>query len=157
MCFKTCCVALAYKTICAFSAFFLFSSLSIAQGRLIPAKVKSAFRNMYPDVQNESWGASTKNYTANFTQGTKPIKSTFTENGDWLWSAMEISLNELPYIIYNTFKRSAFKDHQILHVNLVSSTRDLLRYEIEVEGNFKEKVKLHFTNTGEMTVARCTF
>ena len=109
---------------------------------------------MYPNAINERWEMYTRDFNACFTLQGKSVKATFTENGEWVQSVVKLSLEQVPAAINTNFQKSPYKEYKILHVTMVSSVKELLLYEMEVEGNFKEHVRLVFNNVGEMITVK---
>jgi hypothetical protein len=105
---------------------------------------------MYPTVQNERWDDCGKDYKANFLIEGRVAQAIFTIEGEWKKTRISIELEQLPEIVITTFNRSKYKDFNILHVYFASSNEYMLQYEIEAEGNFKQRILLQFAPNGQI-------
>jgi len=79
---------------------------------MVPVPVKSGFINKYPSITKIVWEKEKGNYEANFKMNKKEFEATFDSTGNWIKTAMEIEVSDLPLFIV-TAVNNEFADAKI--------------------------------------------
>lgn len=118
-----------------FSLFFL---VSITNAQNIPAKVKEAFSQKFPNAQQVEWGKeNATEFEAEFTLKGTHMSANFDSDGNWKETEVEISHSDLPVAVQKTLEKD-YSEVEVKHIYKVSQPRQTL-YEIAVENADEEK------------------
>src|ERR1051325_62912 len=88
---------------------FVYGNLR-AQTTNVPAEVTNAFKAKFPDVQNVEWKAENNDFHASFTLNGAQKITAFSSKGVWEETDTKMSLDSLPAIVKDGFKKSMYSD-----------------------------------------------
>jgi hypothetical protein len=121
-----------------------------AQLREIPAAVKSAFSQQYPDAQQVNYEDKLIYVLVHFKQSDSASTAKYNSKGIWQWTETAIPLTALPQAVQQGFNKSKYADWQVDHVYTVDLPGNLLRYKLQVEESTIVKRNLYFTQNGRL-------
>jgi hypothetical protein len=127
------------KIISTAAIVFLLSSVTFAQEKgesnehiNVPAKVKIALKQKYPEAKNVGWEKENGNYEANWGGKSGEDNSVqFTPSGDFIEIVKAIPVSELPKNVTGYVKEH-YKGAKITEVGKVTDAKGKLSYEAEV-------------------------
>ena len=100
----------------------------------VPAPVKSALQNKYPDSKNVYWEKEKGNYEANWGGKSKEDNSVqFTPTGEFIEYVKAIPVSELPKQV-GDYVKSHYKGAKITEAGKVTDAHGKIFYEAEVKG-----------------------
>ena len=126
---------------------FALSGATFAQekgnGKIdVPAKVKSALKQKYPEAKNVAWEKEKGNYEANWGGKSGEDNSVqFTPAGTFIEIVKAIPVSQLPSNVASYVKQH-YNDAKITEAGKVTDANGNLSYEAEVKGRdviFDEK------------------
>lgn len=126
---------------------FALSGATFAQekesGKIdVPAKVKSALKQKYPEAKNVGWEKEKGNYEANWGGKSGEDNSVqFTPSGTFIEIVKAIPVSQLPQKVASYVKQH-YNDAKITEAGKVTDAKGQLSYEAEVHGRdiiFDEK------------------
>ena len=98
----------------------------------VPAKVKTAFSQKFPNAQNIKWDKENDTeWEAEFKLNSREYSANFNTDGEWMETEYEIEISELPAPVKATLD-SEYKDFKIEEPE-VSETAKGIVYEVTVE------------------------
>lgn len=119
-------------TILILGMIFLFSQVYAQTSENVPAKVKTAFTEKFPDAKDVIWDKENDTeWEAEFNFNDKEYSANFSVDGTWQETEYEISESELPVAVKERLK-SDFTDFDIEEIEISEST-DGKVYEITLE------------------------
>jgi len=114
----------------------------------VPAKVKTAFNQKFPDATKVEWGReNAKEWEAEFKMDGKNYSANYDNNGNWMETEYRVSENELPSAVKSTLS-SKYASSKIL-VAEISKTKDGKVYEVLLKTN-GEKSEVVLTPNGKI-------
>ena len=114
----------------------------------VPAKVKTAFNQKFPDATKVEWGReNAKEWEAEFKMDGKNYSANYDNNGNWMETEYRVSEKELPSAVKSTLS-SKYANSKIL-VAEISKTKDGKVYEILLKTN-GEKSEIVLTPNGKI-------
>lgn len=137
------------KWIFSFGLFLVMFSTN-AQFRKIPAEVTESFKAKYENASGVSWKDKLTSFQAEFKQGEKEMRATFSSDGEWVKTETKQTFESLPSDVKDGFKKSKFADLNIIDVFQVDEKDKEGQYRIVVKKNDIAKRSLVFSNTGQM-------
>lgn len=131
------------KKIIAIAAISFVSSATFAQEKgsnennehiKVPAKVKEALKQKYPEAKNVGWEKENRNYEANWGGKSGEDHSVqFTPSGDFVEKADAISVSDLPQPVF-IYVKQHYKTSHITEAGKVTDAKGNHSYEAEVKG-----------------------
>ena len=121
-----------------------------AQFRKIPAEVTDAFKVKYESASGVSWKDKITSFQADFKQGGKEMKASFSSNGEWIKTETKHNYESLPSGVKDGFKKSKFADLEIIDVLQVDEKDKETQYKIVVKKNDVVKRSLVFSKSGQL-------
>ncbi len=121
-----------------------------AQFRKIPAEVTDSFKVKYENASGVSWKDKLTSFQADFKQGDKEMRATFSPGGEWMKTETKHSYESLPPDVKDGFKKSKFADLTINEVLQVEEKDKETQYRIVVKKNDIAKRSLVFSKTGQL-------
>lgn len=93
-----------------FSMIAIASILSLSAcgqtGQDVPANIKTAFAQKFPNATKVNWGKETeKEWEAEFKMDGKEYSANYDNNGTWMETEYEISVKEIPTAVQNTIDK----------------------------------------------------
>ena len=128
-----------------------------AQFRKIPAVVTDSFKVRFENASGVSWKDKLTSFQADFKQGEKEMKASFSSNGEWLKTETKHTYQSLPAEVKDGFKKSKFADLNVLDVLQVDEKDKDTQYRIIVKKNDVAKRSLVFSKTGQLTSDNALF
>lgn len=128
----------------------LISQKLQAQLREIPASVKSAFSQQYPDAQQVNYEDKLIYVLVHFKQSDSASTAKYNSKGIWQWTETAMPLTSLPQAVQQGFNKSKYADWQVDHVYAVDLPGNMLRYKLQVEESAIVKRNLYFTQDGRL-------
>ncbi len=128
----------------------LFTSFSIfAQKSEIPDKVKSAFKNAYPNISKVKWDKENQNtYEAEFKQNNDAISVVFDKEGKILETEVSILISQLPKAIEPYIQKN-YKKYKISEAAKITDSKGTVTFEAEIKSGEKKK-DLMFDSNGDI-------
>ena len=118
------------------------------QKKNVPAKVKTAFSQKFPNATKVEWGReNAKEWEAEFKMDGKNYSANYDNNGNWMETEYRVSENELPSAVKSTLS-SKYASSKIL-VAEISETKDGKVYEVLLKTN-GEKSEVVLTTDGKV-------
>jgi len=128
-------------------AIYIFSACE-QEADNVPAKVKTAFEQKFPDAKKVKWEKENEQeWEAEFKMKGIEYSANFDINGSWKETEYEIKKSEIPAAIKTTLE-SEFADYKIEEAE-VSETKEAKVYEVELEKNESE-IEVVFTADGKI-------
>lgn len=116
----------------------VFSLSACGQQKNVPAKVKTAFEQKFPNAQKVKWDKENETeWEAEFKMSGKEYSANFSADGKWMETEYEIEESEIPLAVQKTLDNE-FADYEIEEVE-ISETTDGKVYEFAIE---KDETKL---------------
>ena len=128
-----------------------------AQFRKIPAEVTDSFKAKYENASGVSWKDKITSFQAEFKQGDKEMRATYSSTGDWLKTETKHSYESLPADVKDGFKKSKFADLPVVDVLQVEEKDKETQYRIVVKKNDIAKRSLVFSKTGQLISDSASF
>lgn len=122
------------KHILSIAALFAVTLTLSAQ----PDAVVTAFKLQYPEAEKVEWEEESETWKAEFWMNDKQSEATYTPDGTWIGSEIELAATELPAKILRALERD-FPGYKVLECE-VNTDPEQRWYEVEVKinGEFKE-------------------
>jgi len=121
-----------------------------AQFRKIPAAVTDSFKAKYENASNVSWKDKLTSFQAEFKQGDKEMRSTFSSSGTCIKTETKHQYESLPLEVKDGFKKSKFANLNIIGVLEVEEKDKGEQYHITVKKNDIAKRSLVFSKEGQL-------
>src|SRR3954470_10284069 len=128
-----------------------------AQFRKIPAEVTDSFKVKYENASGVSWKDKITSFQAEFKQGDREMRSTFSSTGEWLKTETKHSFESLPDEVKDGFKKSKFADLTVVDVLQVEEKEKETQYRVVVKKNDIAKRSLVFSKTGQLISDSASF
>ncbi len=126
-----------------FVVLFATSSITFAQEKNekennehinVPAKVKEALKQKYPEAKNVGWEKENGNYEANWGGKSGEDHSVqFTPSGDFIEIVNSIPVSQLPKSVF-TYVKDHYKTSHITEAGKVTDAKGKQYFEAEVKG-----------------------
>lgn len=112
-----------------------FASAQELPESMVPEAVRQTFRSKYPGVYVYEWEYKRKSFTyeAEFTQGGYEYEAHFDADGKWIRTEREAHAAEVPKVVWDKLRAEGFFDYEFDDVELWSTPRHEVVYEIEVK------------------------
>ena len=130
--------------------FFVSMASSSAQFRKIPAEVTDAFKTKFPTATGVSWKDRLVSFVADFTVANKAMKASFSTKGDWLKTETSLTVNNLPLVIKDGFKKSKYADYTVVSATQFEDPEKGVQYKIVVKKKDYGRRNLVFSKTGQL-------
>jgi len=115
----------------------------------VPAQAGKAFRDKFPQAQQDSWSMEGKDaYEVEFFNGKKKQSAVFDATGKWLETETEIQFGQLPHAVASGFDKE-FGGFKVNEVNEVETPDKGIVYEIDVAKG-RETYTATFSAKGEL-------
>jgi len=128
------------KTLSFIAILFAISSATCAQENessehiKVPAVVKTALKQKYPEAKNVGWEKENGNYEANWGGKSGEDNSVqFTPSGNFIEIVKAIAVNQLPPNV-STYVKQHYNGAKITEAGKVTDAKGNLSYEAEVKG-----------------------
>lgn len=113
------------------------STVSCAQEKDVPQKVKTAFNQKFPNAKRVSWEMEDETeWEAEFKMNGKEYSANFSFNGEWKETEYEIKKSEIPANIKAILDQN-FDDYDIEEAEIAESASGK-SYEFEIEVDDQE-------------------
>lgn len=113
------------------------STVSCAQEKDVPQKVKTAFNQKFPNAKRVSWEMEDETeWEAEFKMNGKEYSANFSLNGEWKETEYEIKKSEIPANIRAILDQN-FDDYDIEEAEIAESASGK-SYEFEIEVDDQE-------------------
>jgi hypothetical protein len=100
----------------------------------VPATVKTAFANKYPDTKKVSWEKEKGNYEANWGgKSGEDSSATFTPAANFVEIVVAIPVSQLPASV-SVYVKEHYKGAKIVEAGKVTDTAGKQMYEAEIKG-----------------------
>ncbi len=100
----------------------------------VPATVKTAFANKYPDAKKVSWEKEKGNYEANWGgKSGEDSSATFTPAANFVEIVVAIPVSQLPASV-SVYVKEHYKGAKIVEAGKVTDTAGNQMYEAEIKG-----------------------
>ena len=104
------------------------------QKKEVPAKVKTAFTQKFPNATKVEWGReNATEWEAEFKMNAKDYSANYDNNGNWMETEYQVSENELPAAVKSSLSNK-YASSKIL-VAEISETKDGKVYEVLLKIN----------------------
>lgn len=125
------------------------STVSCAQEKDVPQKVKTAFNQKFPNAKRVSWEMEDETeWEAEFKMNGKEYSANFSLNGEWKETEYEIKKSEIPANIRAILDQN-FDDYDIEEAEIAESASGK-SYEFEIEVG-KEEFEVVIDTQGKLT------
>lgn len=122
-----------------------------AAGRL-PAKVETAFREMYPQATRVEWNQMAGCYVAEFVKDSVEIDVWYDENARWVMTETDVeSLKKVPVAVADAFMNSLMASMRLRDVRIITFPKRPAVIVIEVEEyNSDTEYQLLYSEEGKL-------
>ena len=121
------------------SLILLLTQFSCAQDTKVPAKIASAFKVKFPQIESPKWEKENdSSWEADYYVNGQKYSASFSQNGEWISTENEIKVSMLPQSVIDLMDNQ-FTDYDIDEVERVETPRGEA-YEIEIEVGDEEFV-----------------
>jgi hypothetical protein len=127
--------------------FFLYNALD-AFGQP-PSLVTNAFHAKYPSARQVQWTNQSDEYKATFQADGFNYETKYNSKGDWKVSQRQISYNDIPQQVKNTFKKSDYAQWTPQMSYVLFFPGMITQYRIIVGKNGNDK-SLLFSHDGKL-------
>lgn len=107
----------------------------------VPAKVKEAFNNQYPDAMDTYWYFNDPDYEVSFSTETRDLFAYYDAEGTWIETLESINYSELPQAVKTAIKSSDYSTYEVTSITLVERSDEnaykILFYNEEEEEEFE--------------------
>ncbi|MDH6305085.1 putative membrane protein YkoI [Parabacteroides sp. PF5-5] len=111
--------------------------------------VVNAFKSKYPQATKVEWETKAGYKVADFHFNKNELEAWFEPTGEWVMTETDITYNELPQAVQNSFKASSYADWKVDDVDKLERHNTETVYIIEVEQG-KQEVDLYYTEDGSL-------
>ena len=144
------------KWVIYFALLVAVSSVN-AQFRKIPAEVTDSFKVKYENASAVSWKDKLTSFQAEFKQGDKEMRATFSSTGEWIKTETKHDYESLPPDVKDGFKKSKYADLIPVEVMQVDEKDNEIQYRLVVKINDISKRSLLFAKEGQLISDSVTF
>lgn len=110
----------------------VFSFSACGQNKEVPAKIKTAFEQKFPNAQKVKWDKENETeWEAEFKMNGKEFSANFSSDGEWMETEYKIEKSEIPQIVKQTLDNE-FAGYKIEEAE-ISETTDGKVYEFALE------------------------
>jgi hypothetical protein len=137
-----------YKVIILiFAICFTLATLSTAD--VTPKNVQSAFQKKFPSAKNVTWRNENANeFEAEFTLNGKKVTVNFSDDGTWIGTETEISVEKLPAAVQTSFEKMHGKQKN-LRAAIIENASATIIFELEFKNGEKNE-EVFFSENGKM-------
>lgn len=136
-------------TLFAFTASVQMAEAQVLKNNEVPKAVMDKFRSQSPKAKSPSWEKKGQDYVVTFKEDQSVTKSTYTSNGKWLKTAIEIEQEDLPINVFNVVKKEYPEYDDIIYSYLMKEDRNLQYYLVGVKISSKNILSdMRFTLIG---------
>lgn len=114
----------------------------------VPAVVKAGFKTKFPGIKDGLWVLNKGQYEVEFMEDSRMHEGVFNAAGEWIETEMEISKSEVPELVMNAFKASAYKDLKIKETEMLSTPEYKTVFELELKKG-KEMINVLYLPDGK--------
>jgi uncharacterized membrane protein YkoI len=126
----------------------LFSINVFANGKTVPAKVKTGFEQKFQNAQQVKWGKeNATEWEADFTWHGKAYSANFNEQGKWLETEYRITQSEIPAAVKTSLNKE-FPGYKIT-IAEISETSNSKMYEFDLQKG-QQKKEVAFDVNGKL-------
>ena len=114
----------------------------------VPANVRSAFEQKFPNAQKVKWDKENANeWEAEFKIDNKEYSANFNTSGQWMETEYEISTSEIPAAVNQTLSMD-FAGYKVVEAEISETAAGKL-YEFEIKKD-KEKMEVAISPDGKL-------
>jgi hypothetical protein len=125
------------KTLIITIGLLVAMSFNACEQEKVPAEVKSAFSQKYPDAKNADWDMEEDGkWEAEFKMNGEEMSASFDQNGQWLETETAMDRDNLPELVDSTLTGN-FESYKVEEVEYLESPEGK-GYEIQLKGDGKE-------------------
>ncbi len=118
----------------------------------VPKNVTEKFHAQYPKAKSISWEKVGADYVASYKDDQSSTRTTYTENGKWLRTAIFVEQEDLPMNVFNVVKKEYPNYDEISYSYLMKEEKDLQYYLVGVTDRSKNVLaEMRFTLIGNFT------
>jgi len=118
----------------------------------VPAKVKTAFEQKFPNATKVSWDKeNAKEWEAEFKMEGKEYSANFDADGNWKETEYEIRKSDIPTAVKSTLDKD-FNGYKIEEAE-ISETSDGTVYEFELEKG-KSEIEVAISPNGKLVMQK---
>lgn len=133
----------------AVGGFFIAQSAD-AQMKDVPALVKDAFSQQYPNADSANYENRLVFVLVHFYLKDSSSTAKYTPKGLWQWTETAMPFSALPEAIQDGFNKSKYLGWQVDHTYLVNMPGNIKRYKLQIEKSAIQKRNLFFNTRGRM-------
>lgn len=123
-------------------------ALLTACGGGTPLSVTETFVKMFPDAKDVEWTHEDDNtWEAEFEVESKEFSASFSEDGTWIETELEVEIDDIPYEAMETID-STYADMEVLEASWLE-TADFIGYELELGLRGEEEAALEVRITAD--------
>ena len=115
---------------------------------LIPDALKTQLAALYPDALLLGYDVEEQGVEIDILDGNISKEVVFTTGYDWLYTEWEIRISEVPAVLLEAVRASAYADYTIDEVHIYEKPAGLF-YEFELEKG-EQEIKITFTEEGKL-------
>lgn len=124
------------------ASLFISVTASAQTPKDLPAKVKTSFDQKFPGTQKVKWSKeNSTEWEAEFKMSGKEYSANYNNDGTWMETEYEISVNEIPIAVSKTLGKE-FPGYKLVESEISETAKGKL-YEFEIKtGAKKQEVAL---------------
>lgn len=115
----------------------------------IPSETINSFGQLYPNASRVEWDIEMNYFVADFNDGKHEVEAWFDQTGTWVMSETDITYNELPTAVSNSFESSIYGSWRVDDVDLVEQAGRGDIYIIDAEQG-EQEITLHYSENGDL-------
>lgn len=115
----------------------------------IPDKAITNLSQLYPDARQVEWDIEKDYFVADFHDGKHEVEAWFDQTGAWIMSETDITYNELPKAVINSFESSLYASWRIDDVDLLEQSGRGNIYVLDAESG-EQEMTLHYSENGDL-------
>lgn len=115
----------------------------------IPSETINSFGQLYPNASRVEWDIEMNYFVADFNDGKHEVEAWFDQTGTWVMSETDITYNELPTAVSDSFESSIYGSWRVDDVDLVEQAGRGDIYIIDAEQG-EQEITLHYSENGDL-------
>ena len=118
----------------------------------LPAKIETAFKNMYPKATDVEWEQMADCYVAEFIMNDQELDVWFDNDAQWVMTETDVeSLQKVPAPVAEAFMNSTMSNMRLRDVRIITFPKHPTVIVIEVEQyNSDEEFQLFYAPDGKL-------
>ena len=115
----------------------------------IPDKAIANLNQLYPDARQIEWDVEKDYFVADFHDGKHEVEAWFDQTGAWIMSETDITYNELPKAVIDSFESGLYASWRIDDVDLLEQSGRGNIYILDAELG-EQEMTLHYSENGDL-------